>query len=241
LYCHAAHHPQLQFYSPAFAHLLKAGLVRTYEIGQDLQLGPSIRCRPFEVRHDGGVTCGFRFHGPADLFGEPASLAYAADLGCWHAELARTLSDADVLALEFNHDVQMEKDSGRSPHLIARVLGDDGHLSNEQAAALLGESLRHSLNGRLRHLVLLHLSRHCNKPTLAQEAARQVLKDSHPHVLIHTAYQDRPGPSIEVGANGHSGRPRKAVPNGVRRPERKVRFSQPWLPGWENEPTELAE
>jgi hypothetical protein len=187
------------------------------------------------------MTCGFRFHGPADWFGEPAELAYAADLGCWHPELARTLGGSDVLALEFNHDVQMEKNSGRSPHLIARVLGDDGHLSNEQAADLLRESLRHSPDGRLQHVVLLHLSRHCNRPTLAQEAARRALVDTHSHVLIHTAHQDRPGPSLEVGGNGHTGRPQKVIPKPARPAAKKVRFSQPWLPGWENEPTGLAE
>jgi phosphoribosyl 1,2-cyclic phosphodiesterase len=240
LYCHAGHRQQLQVYSPSFGLLLEAGLVRSYEINEELHLGPSLRCMPFGLRHDGGVTCGFRFQGPGDLYGQPSSLAYAADLGCWHADLARTLGGADVLALEFNHDVQMEKNSGRSPHLIARVLGDEGHLSNEQAADLLRESLRHPDEHRLQHVVLLHLSRHCNKPNLAQAAARRVLEKSHPHVLIHTANQDRPGPSIEVG-NGQTCRPRRALPTTAPRPPRKVRFSQPWLPGWENEPTELAE
>jgi phosphoribosyl 1,2-cyclic phosphodiesterase len=237
LYCHAGHHQHLQFYSPAFAHLQKAGLVRAYEIGEELCLAPTLRCLPFEVRHDGGVTCGFRFQGPADLFGEPSALAYAADLGCWHADLARTLGDSDVLALEFNHDVQMEKNSGRSPHLIARVLGDDGHLSNEQAAELLRETLRRSTNRHIQHLVLLHLSRHCNRPALAQDAARRVLVETHPHVLVHTAEQDRPGPCILVGANGHSGRPRKMIP--ARRPAKKAQLSHPWLPGWETDPTDL--
>jgi phosphoribosyl 1,2-cyclic phosphodiesterase len=241
LYCHSWHHQQLHFNSPSFSLLREVGLVRDYELDQELHFSPTLRCLPFRLRHDGGVTCGFRFHGPADLFGQPSSLAYAADLGCWNPELARTLSGADVLALEFNHDVQMEKNSGRSPHLIARVLGDDGHLSNDQAAALLGETLRQADGDRLHHVVLLHLSRQCNKPTLAEEAARKALQVSHPHVLIHIANQDRPGPSIDVGCNGHTRRPRKAVPASSPRPARKVRFSQPWLPGWENEPTELAE
>ena len=53
----------------------------------------------------------------------------------------------DALALEFNHDVALQYASGRSPRLIQRVLGDRGHLSNEQAAALLGEVLRRSPAG----------------------------------------------------------------------------------------------
>jgi hypothetical protein len=58
------------------------------------------------------------------------SLAYVADLGTWDDELARSLADVDLLALEFNHDVDMDYASERSPYLIARVLGRHGHLSN---------------------------------------------------------------------------------------------------------------
>ena len=36
---------------------------------------------------------------------------------------------------------------------IARVLGDEGHLSNAQAGSLLREVLRRSTTGRLQHLV----------------------------------------------------------------------------------------
>ena len=55
--------------------------------------------------------------------------------------LADALSGVDLLALEFNHDVAMQRSSGRHPMLIARVLGDEGHLSNAQAAALLRQTL----------------------------------------------------------------------------------------------------
>jgi hypothetical protein len=77
-------------------------------------------------------------------------------------------------------------------------VGDDGHLSNIQAAALLREILRRSESGRLQHLVQLHLSRDCNRPQLAREAAAAALAD-HPQVTVHTAYQDRTGPSVSLG------------------------------------------
>ena len=59
--------------------------------------------------------------------------------------LHHALADVDILALEFNHDVFLEKSSGRSPALIFRVLGDRGHLSNVQAAELLREVGRRSI------------------------------------------------------------------------------------------------
>ena len=139
------------------------------------------------------MTCGFRFEGTG------WAIAYAADLGCWTPELARQFADVDLLALEFNHDIQMQLASGRHPLLIRRVLGDCGHLSNDQGAALLSEILKISEPGRVRHLVQLHLSRQCNRPQLAEAAAQQVLDRLAIDLQIHTTSQDHAGPSIELG------------------------------------------
>ena len=62
-----------------------------------------------------------------------------ADTGCWTGAAADALTDVDLLAVEFNHDVEMQRRSGRPWHLIARNLGDRGHLSNDQGAALVAE------------------------------------------------------------------------------------------------------
>jgi phosphoribosyl 1,2-cyclic phosphodiesterase len=232
-YCHAEHEAALRAQSRAFVSLRRAGLVRPYPLDQHFELAGELRCRAFRVRHDSGVTCGFRFEAAPDFFGEPCSLGYAADLGCWDAEHARALADVDVLALEFNHDVALERGSGRAPRLIARVLSDHGHLSNAQAAALLREVVRRSEPGRLRHLVQLHLSRDCNRPHLAAAAAREVLAELHPGTHVHTAHQDRPLPCVAVGVPVFSAL--RSRPRVRRRPTRAVYhsgFLQPWLPGW---------
>jgi hypothetical protein len=92
--------------------------------------------------------------------------------------------------------------------LIARILGDEGHLSNAQAVELLREILRHSMPGRLRHVVQLHLSRDCNRPELAAEVARLALADAAPLVQLYTATQDEPGPTLVLGAaTASNGRP----------------------------------
>ncbi len=199
IYCHGKHQDALQVYSPAFAALQADKLVRTYDDSRDLVLASGLICRPLALRHDSIATFGFRLQAEHDLFGQAFALGYVADLGCWDQKLARRVADVDLLALEFNHDVEMQYASGRSPHLIARVLGDEGHLSNEQAAALLREVLRSSAPGRLRHVVQLHLSRECNQPALAVEAAREVLSGVNQTVELHTASQNRPGPVLHVG------------------------------------------
>jgi phosphoribosyl 1,2-cyclic phosphodiesterase len=230
LYCHPEHEGMLLSYSHGFMALRKAKLVRPYEAHVDLNLAPGLTCRPLPLRHDSAPTFGFRFEGGADLFGEPCRLGYAADLGCWHADLARALADVDLLALEFNHDEMLERSSGRSERLIARVLGDAGHLSNNQAAELLREILRLSEPGKLRHVVQLHLSRECNRRELAVAAARRVLAEYDDQVQIHTARQETAGPSLGLGGvNGV----RKVRVRRMARPRQPVNHVQPLLPGWE--------
>jgi phosphoribosyl 1,2-cyclic phosphodiesterase len=197
LYCHRGHHDVLTRYSQNFNLLCERGLVRDYDPEQELTLAPGLTCRPLPVRHDAGPTFGFRLSGSPDLFGPSWTLGYVADLGCWTADLVKALVGADVLAVEFNHDERMERSSGRPAHLIARVLGDHGHLSNAQAADLLRAVLRHSEPGGLRHVVQLHLSRHCNKPALALTAAQRVLAEQV-GVEVHTAAQDRVGPVLRL-------------------------------------------
>ncbi len=229
LYCHPVTHSVLRAYSPAFGELTAAGLVRPFEPWQEFTAAGTLYCRPLPLRHDSGGSFGFRLEGGRDLFGRAAALGYVADLGCWDDALADGLADVDVLAVEFNHDVAMEYASGRSPRLIDRVLGDEGHLSNAQGAGLMRTVLARSEPGRVRHLVQLHLSRHCNRPDLAREAAKAVLDELAVRVEVHTARQDEPGATLHLGAASIvRRRPRlDAVPRATRR---RV-ATHPRLPG----------
>lgn len=231
LHCHPDHAAVLQEWSPGFGALRTANLVRSFQANQEFLLAPGWRCRPLPLRHDGGATFGFRFEGATDLFGESCALAYLADLGCWDVSLAQALANLDLLALEFNHDVDLEYTSGRSARLIARVLGDDGHLSNAQAADLLREILRLSTPGRLRHLVQLHLSRECNRPDLAASAVEGVLQQAGQVVQVHGTSQYSPGPSLRL--NPEVGRTRRRPASRRRRVSPSGITAQGWLPGFE--------
>jgi phosphoribosyl 1,2-cyclic phosphodiesterase len=194
LYCHPDHHGNLN-YSKSFAKLRAEKLVHEYDAGREYILAQGFYCRPLRLRHD-CPTFGFRF----EFFhagGACLALAYAADLGCWDSTLVAALADVDLLALEFNHDVKLERASGRSPRLIARVLSEHGHLSNTQAAGLLKAILQRSAPGRLQHVVQLHLSRDCNRPEMARAAARLALADVR-SVELHTASQHDVSPTCVV-------------------------------------------
>ncbi len=227
LHCHPSHAAYLAEMSLNFSVLERSGLVRSYQGNQQISLTSTLSCTPFALRHDSGDTFGFRFVHATDLFGEGYSLAYAADLGCWDRAVVEALQEVDVLALEFNHDETMERSSGRNPRLIARVLGDDGHLSNEQAAKLLQVIVQQSVPGRLRHLVQLHLSRECNHPDLARQTAEEVLERLGAEVEVHTASQDRPVPMLDL-----SGMAASVARNGrIRRKKRALACRTMFLPG----------
>ncbi len=91
------------------------------------------------------------------------TLAVVTDLGEMTPGLTSSLRGSTHLIFESNHDVQMEKSSGRPPSVIRRVLGERGHLSNNQAA----EALSRLATKRTEEIMLAHLSIECNQPKLA--------------------------------------------------------------------------
>lgn len=127
--------------------------------------GP-FRVTPFRLSHGGGegwTSWGFRVESRG------RTLAYATDLGCVTPDVIEAMRGADVVFLESNHDVELERASGRHPSHVGWVLSDRGHLSNEQAAEALARI------GRPHTVVLGHLSRDCNTPALARKAASAAL------------------------------------------------------------------
>lgn len=241
LYCHPEHHGILSTYSTAFLALQAIGLVHPYEAGVELALSPGLHCRPLPVSHDSGATFGFRFTSRGDLFDHGPTLGYVADLGCWDEDLADQLADVDLLAVEYNHDLTLERTSGRSPRLIARVLGDGGHLSNDQASALVRAVLARSRSRPLQHLVQLHLSQDCNHPDLARAAAHALMAELGVPVEVHTASQDVPGTTLHLGSivnapSRRTGRRRGThaarVLRGPRAGDRQSALVQRCLPGF---------
>lgn len=175
MYCHDSHADWLANRSPGFDALAAAGRVQTYTAGVPFPVGRGVIARAYAVSHDSHATFAFRFDGSAGLFGPCWSLGYAADLGVWSEDLLEAFDGLDALALEFNHDEYLQRTSRRPVALIRRVLGEEGHLSNRQAAEFLETLLGDGSDVRLRTLVALHLSQECNRVPLAASSARDAL------------------------------------------------------------------
>ncbi len=191
-YCHREHQSRLNRHGSGLAQLRSAKLLRFYSDEEPLRFQGGLCCKAVPVRHDSGATFGFRFERPQTLFGSAWAMGYISDLGTWDENVAEAFANVDLLALEFNHDEEMQRQSRRPRQLIERVLSDEGHLSNNQAAELTSEIINRSTPNRLQTLVQLHLSRDCNRPHLAQRSAGSVFEDFSQTCEIHTADQNEP-------------------------------------------------
>jgi phosphoribosyl 1,2-cyclic phosphodiesterase len=196
VHCHDGHRTYLARDS-GFRRLEEAGLVSCYDDRPFLSPSGS-RLEPIPLRHDAGPTFGFRIEVSAERRARPVSIGYLADTGSWSESMADSVADVDLLGVEFNHDVAMQRSSGRSRALIARNLGDHGHLSNRQGAEFVEAVLSRSRKGILRHLVLLHLSEQCNLPDLAIHTARGALGGSGRGVEVHAARQSPSHPNLWI-------------------------------------------
>ncbi|MBM3982725.1 MAG: MBL fold metallo-hydrolase [Planctomycetes bacterium] len=230
LFAHPQHFEHLERVAPSFPALRAAGLARAYAPDVPIELSPRLSCRPLRVSHDSVPTFAFRIDG-RDGEPHPAwAIGYAADLGCWTPELVEAFAGVDVLAVEYNHDEMMERQSQRPRFLVERVLGDFGHLSNTQAAALTAAVAARSGDGFPAHLVQLHLSKDCNRPELAAVAGREALVGLNPTTEVVTARQDVAAKTILLARRANSAA--RAVPRSAR-PAPKRRTVQPTLPGFD--------
>lgn len=118
--------------------------------------------RPMSISHDAAEPVAYRFS-----YGKKKA-AVCTDLGVYNDYTVECLKGMDVLLLEANHDVHMLQVGSYPYHLKQRILGNRGHLSNENSGRLLSRVLHDDL----KKVVLGHLSQENNLPELAYEAVR---------------------------------------------------------------------
>jgi phosphoribosyl 1,2-cyclic phosphodiesterase len=133
------------------------GACEPFEEG--FELCPGVHVRVCMASHDQLGVASFRF----DFAGWGSSLGFATDLGRITDALLEHLRGVDVLAIESNYCPQLQHSSLRPWFLKRRIMGGQGHLSNDQALRAIEEI------GPRSHVVFLHLSRECNRPEIISE------------------------------------------------------------------------
>ena len=125
--------------------------------------GMRVRC--FPTSHDVADPMCFRFETDDDAVG------YCTDTGVLTPEACEALFGVRVLALESNHDPKMLASGPYPAYLKARVGGEKGHLSNDQAA----EALRDLVDEDTETVVAMHLSQENNRPSVCVRALAEAV------------------------------------------------------------------
>jgi phosphoribosyl 1,2-cyclic phosphodiesterase len=146
-----------------------------------------IEILPFSIPHDAVDPVAFRL----ELMGK--TVGVCTDLGFPTSIVKKQLRESDFLILEANHHVPMVHSSSRPQIYKDRVLGRQGHLSNEQCVELL-QSVLHP---QLQQVHLAHLSAECNHHDLALLTVSQSIHSMHPNVRVLLTHQDRCGALVD--------------------------------------------
>lgn len=153
-----------------------AGQLRLVSDGLTVQV-KDIELSPFTVAHDAKEPLQITLTDGNKRFG------LLTDLGHVTPYVVAQMGALNALVLECNHDEDLVQKGNYPAFLKQRILGDYGHLSNGQAAALL-HSIQHA---NLRHVVAAHLSEQNNQPKLAQNALASVLNCRRDEIVVADA------------------------------------------------------
>ena len=137
------------------------GLFHSIKAAEEFSLG-ELTIKPFAISHDAIEPTGYRIEK------NQKSVAVATDLGNYDKYIVEKLKDVNALVLEANHDVHMVEVGPYPYPLKRRVLGEQGHLSNELSGRLLCDILHDDLQC----VMLGHLSKENNYESLAYETVK---------------------------------------------------------------------
>jgi phosphoribosyl 1,2-cyclic phosphodiesterase len=139
--------------------------IERFQAGSSFMIG-DIAVDSFTIPHDAVDPVGFTFRAGGIKIGIATDLGYIPDSIKYH------LRSTDVLLLESNHDVEMLKVGPYPWSVKQRVMGRNGHLSNDVVSDFLASDLASGTG----YLILGHLSEHNNHPELVRMSAAGALQ-----------------------------------------------------------------
>jgi phosphoribosyl 1,2-cyclic phosphodiesterase len=164
---------------------------RYFNTGIEFEIN-EICIKPFPMPHDASEPVGFSF------FTENKKVTVSTDIGHISEELLDCMEMSDLILLESNHDLEMLR-VGRYPWwLKKRIMGENGHLSNEVA----GKTVAYLADRGTRRFLLGHLSKENNFPELAYQTVLNALDEKQirvgTDVTLDVVLRDRVGRVVEL-------------------------------------------
>lgn len=158
-----------------------------------------IEVRPFRISHDAAEPMSYSF------CKNGRQITIVTDTGYISEEVFDQIKEADLLVLEANHEVNILKMGAYPYSLKRRILGDEGHLSNEAAGKCLCEMLKYRKaqgQNEVPKVVLAHLSKENNTPSQAYLTIRNVLFEEDYYIdkdlELDVALREELGKNVEI-------------------------------------------
>ncbi|WCG23160.1 MBL fold metallo-hydrolase [Vagococcus lutrae] len=162
-----------------------------FEMGKVLTFG-DMDIESFGVSHDAIEPQFYQFHR------HNKTVTVVTDTGYCSDRLRGTIRNSDCYLVESNHDINMLRTGGYPWHLKQRILGDSGHLSNEDGAELMTDVI----GSRTKKIFLGHLSKENNLKEIAHMTMEQTLSsigiDTRREVQVFDTSPDAATPLFEV-------------------------------------------
>lgn len=163
--------------------------------GNSFNIG-DITVEPFDLSHDAAEPIGYSF------VNKGRRLTIVTDTGYVTDEIFDYIKDSDMLVLEANHEVNILRMGSYPYPLQQRILGDEGHLSNETAGRTICRMLDQRDTKKAPKVVLAHLSNENNTPEQAYLTVQNILFEDDYYVdkdlKLSVVRRDEPSPLIEV-------------------------------------------
>lgn len=120
----------------------------------------------FKTPHDSIDSVGYRINTP-----DEHSFAVATDMGHISNSVISALKGCETVFLESNYDPDLLRMGAYPYFLKKRIAGPQGHLPNQESGKMASELIN---NGTL-NIILSHLSKHNNNPSLAAATVEEAL------------------------------------------------------------------
>ena len=153
------------------SYKLQSNMIIEMERIEDMIMYPSITLNTLKIEflplfHDANEPLGFVFEE------DNKKLCYITDTGYVHSDLMPIIYNCEAYVLESNHDPELLMASDRPYYTKLRIIGDHGHISNEDSMYLLSRSIGDKTN-----LVMhAHVSQECNLNILIEGKRKEVFK-----------------------------------------------------------------
>lgn len=163
----------------------------TFDMDQVKTFG-DIDVESFGVSHDAAEPMFYTFHHGGK------KVALVTDLGYVSEHIKKTVEDANALVFEANHDVSMLQMGHYPWNVKRRILGDYGHVSNDDCALALEDII----GDQTKRIYLAHLSKDNNMKELARISVENHLKAAEfpigESITIHDTDPMVPTPLYQV-------------------------------------------